>query len=52
MNDGSTILVNLKPGASLSSEEEKAIAAYAQFCRERRAKKQRVASRTAEVPKP
>lgn len=44
MADGTVVLANLKPGATLTDEEKQAIAEYVQFCRDRRAKREKCKS--------
>jgi len=41
MKDGTVVLANMKPGAKLTEEDERIIAEWVQFCRDRRAKEQR-----------
>ena len=41
MKDGTVILAKVKPGAVLTEDDERAIAEFAQFCRDQTAKEQR-----------
>lgn len=41
MKDGSVVLANMKPGAKLTAQDERTLAEYAQFCRDRAAEEQR-----------
>ena len=41
LKDGSVVLAHLKPGAKLTGEDERILAEWVQFCRDRQAKEQR-----------
>jgi len=41
MPDGTIVLVDVKPGAKLTERDQKALAEWIQFCRDRRAEEQR-----------
>ena len=41
MTDGTVVLANVKPGEALTDEEKAAIAEYVQFCRDRKARRER-----------
>lgn len=46
MDDGTTVLANVRRGMTLSEEDKKAIAEWVEFCRERRWKEQQKQNRT------
>ncbi len=47
MEDGTTVLAAMKPGAVLTDEDKRVLAEWVQFCRDRRAKEQRGKERAA-----
>ena len=42
MKDGTVVLANVRPGCKLTAEDKLALAEYVQFCRDRRAKRDKV----------
>lgn len=41
MEDGTTVLANVKPGAKLTEADKQAVAEWVQFCRDRKAARDR-----------